>query len=115
MKCQLLTEEQYKKLSRTLVNNIEKNHKIVPLNSLKHHKYTLKRPVYITIEYDRNTVIASLPDIESFATGDTEYEAINGLCIDIVNLYEDLKLDRENLGKLPGQWLQYLEEIIEDR
>jgi len=37
------------------------------------------------------------------------------LCEEIVNIYEDLKEDRENLGVLPKQWLAFLEEIIKER
>ncbi len=52
MEGQILTKDQYRELSRTLINNIEKNYKILPLNSLKHDKYILRRPFYITIEED---------------------------------------------------------------
>lgn len=86
---------------------------IMPLNSLKHPKYKLKSPIYITIETDEDFIIASFNDIEVFAYADTEPEAINQLCDDIVLLYEDLKSDRENLGKLPQKWLICLEELIE--
>jgi len=34
---------------------------------------------------------------------------------EIVNLYKDLKEDRENLGPLPQKWLAFLEEIIRER
>ncbi|MEI6126021.1 MAG: hypothetical protein WCQ99_05645 [Pseudomonadota bacterium] len=111
----ILTDEQYRVLSRKLVNAIESNYKTVPLNTLKHSKYTLKKPVYITIEKDKNIVIAALDDIEAFAYADTEFEAINNLCVEIITIYEDLKSDRRNLGKLPQKWLEYLEEIIRSR
>jgi hypothetical protein len=57
-------------------------------------------------------VIASLDDIEAFAYADTKFEAINLLCEEIIILYEDLRSDRNLLGKLPIKWLDYLEEII---
>ena len=37
------------------------------------------------------------------------------LCGEIIQVFEDLLEDQENLGLLPGKWLQYLEEIIECR
>jgi len=114
MQTEVFTKEQYKELTNNLIRTIEKR-KIVPLNTLKNAHYTLRNPLYITIEIDDGLVIASLDDIEAFAYADTEYEAINHLCEEIVNIYEDLKEDRENLGVLPKQWLAFLEEIIKER
>jgi len=115
MQTTVLTDEQYKSLSKKILSVIEKNYKVVPLNSLKHPHYIFKKPVYITIEKDKNMVIASLDEIEAFAYADTEFEAINLLCEEIVVLYEDLRNDRKNLGKLPSKWLAYLEEFIKSR
>lgn len=112
MQREVLTKEQYKLLTSNLIKTIEKR-KIVPLNTLKHPHYTLKKPLYITVEIEDNLVIASLDDIEAFAHADTEYEAINRLGEEIVNIYEDLKDDKENLGILPKKWLAFLEEVIE--
>ena len=114
MQTEVFTKEQYKELTNNLIKTIEKR-KIVALNTLKNARYTLRNPLYITIEIDDGLVIASLDDIEAFAYADTEYEAINHLCEEIVNIYEDLKEDRENLGVLPKQWLAFLEEIIKER
>lgn len=113
MQTNILTEEQYKMLSKKLINSIERHFKIVPINTLQHHKYKLIKPVYITIEMGKDFIIASLDDIEAFAYADTEFEAINQLCEEIINIYEDLQEDRENLGKFPKRWLAFLEEIIE--
>lgn len=115
MQTEILTNKQYRILSKKLINTIEKNYKIIPLNSLKHPNYILKKPIYITIETENATTIASLDDIEAFAYADTEFEAINALCEDIINIYEDLKEDADKLGMLPGKWLKYLDEIIESK
>jgi len=64
---------------------------------------------------EEDKVTASLDDIEAFAYADTEYEAVNLLCKEIINIYEDLKVDKKNLGILPMQWLDYLEEIISSK
>jgi len=99
--------------SSDLISANQKKHvRVIPLNSLKHPKYELKTPIYINIELDEDSTIASFDDIEAFAYADTESEAINQLCDDIVSLYEDLKSDTENLGKLPQKWLICLEEKI---
>lgn len=115
MQTKILTDEQYKILSKKLIDSIEKHYKIVPLNTLKHPHYSLKKPIYITIEMEDDKVIASLDDIEAFAYADTEFEAINSLCEEIIDIYEDLKNDKENLGILPEKWLAYLEEVIETK
>jgi hypothetical protein len=115
METNILTDEQYKMLSNKLINTLEKHYKIIPLNTLKNSHFVLKKPIYITIEKEKDVVIASLDDIEAFAYADTEFEAINRLCEEIVNIYEDLKEDRDKLGALPQKWLQYLEEVIEDK
>lgn len=115
MHTNVLTDEQYRNLSKKLIKSIEDRFKIVALNSLKHPKYILERPVFITIETDKDTVIATLDDIEAFAYADTEFEAINNLCSEIVNIFEELKEDRDSLGPLPKRWLEYLEDTIKSR
>lgn len=60
-------------------------------------------------------MVASFDDIEAFAYADTEYEAINRLSEETINLFEDLKEDRENLGPILLKWLAFLEEIIRER
>jgi hypothetical protein len=70
-------------------------------------------PVHITLEFEKGLVIAGLDDIEAFAYADTTSEAIDHLCEEIVQIYEDLKEDKENLGYLPEKWLRFLEEKIE--
>lgn len=115
MQAEILSDEQYKTLSSKLLKTVGSHYKIVPLNTLKHTHYSLLRPIFITLEIEKDTVIAGLDDIEAFAYADTEFEAINGLCKEIVNIYEDLKEDRENLGVLPEKWLGYLEDIIKNK
>ncbi len=75
----------------------------------------MKDPLHITLEFEEDKVIASFDDIEAFSYADTASEAIDQLCGEIIQVFEDLLEDQENLGLLPGKWLQYLEEIIECR
>jgi len=112
MKAETLTSAQYRDISRNLIKAVEGRCRIVPINSLKKSGYTLNQPIYVSIETDEDTVIASLDDIEAFAYADTEFEAINGLCEEIVTLYEDLRANRDNLGILPEKWLGYLDSVI---
>jgi len=113
MKQTLLTSEQYRNLTKQIILSIEKRCRIVPLNSLRHSKYHLKYPVYVTLEPEEDGIIASFDEIEAFSFADTESEALAQLCEEIVRLYEELKEDEKNLGPLPEKWLHYLEEIVE--
>ena len=115
MQQSILTLDQYQDLTKKIIHSIETRYRIIPLNSLKHPKYHLKIPVYITLEFEENKVVTSFDDIEAFSYADTEFEAIDNLCEEIVQLYEDLQEDKKNLGPLPRKWLHYLEEIIECR
>jgi hypothetical protein len=94
---------------------MSKQHRIVAINDLKHIKYRLTAPIFVALEFESDKVIASFDDIEAFAYADTEYEALAQLCEEIVQIYEDLREDRDNLGAMPSKWLSYLEEIIECR
>ena len=115
MQGNILTPDQYKDLSKKIITAVDTKHRIIPLNSLKHPKYHLKTPVYVTLEFEEDKVIASFEDVEAFSYADTTSEAIDLLSDEIIQIFEDLMEDKENLGSLPRKWLQYLEEIIECR
>ncbi len=111
----ILTPDQYKDLSKKIIHAVDTRYRIIPLNSLKHPKYHLKTPIHVTLEYEEDKVVASFDDIEAFSYADTASEAIDLLCGEIIQVFEDLQEDKENLGTLPRKWLEYLEEIIECR
>ena len=111
----ILTPDQYKDLSKKIIYAVDTKYRIVPLNSLKDPKYHLKAPIYITLEFEEDKVIASFEDIEAFSYADTTSEAIDLLSSEIIQIFEDLMEDKEDLGSLPKKWLQCLEEIIECR
>ena len=67
-----------------MLEAIESRYRISPLNSLGHPKYSLKAPIYISIEYEKDSVIAIFDDIEAFVYSDTEAEAIDQLGEEIV-------------------------------
>jgi hypothetical protein len=60
----LLSKDQYRYLGKQIIRSIETKFRILPLNSLKHPKYRLKTPVYISIEFENDQVIDSLDDEE---------------------------------------------------
>jgi len=112
MGLQTIESDKLSFYARKILKKIESNFKIIPLNSLRNKKYYLKFPVYITIEYEDNIVIASFDDIEAFAYSDNEFEAVDLLCSEIVTLYEDLVENKDNLGPLPLKWLSILQGFI---
>jgi len=109
----ILTQDQYKDLSKKIIHAVDTRYRIIPLNSLKHPKYHLKAPIYITLEFEDEKVIASFDYIEAFSYADTASEAKDLLCEEIIQIYEDLNEDQENLGPLPNKWFHCLEDIIE--
>ena len=66
------------------------------------------------IEYDDDVVIATYHDIDMYGTGADVQEALSDLCEAIVEYYETLKDDEENLGLLPSQHYAFLKKIIEE-
>ena len=115
MQKSILTPDQYKDLSKKIIHAVDTRYRIIPLNSLKHPKYHLKSPIHITLEFEDDKVIASFEDIEVFSYADTASEAIDLLCEEIIQIYDDLQQDQENLGPLPNKWWHYLKEIVECR
>ena len=109
------TKKELRNWSKKIINEIQSNFRMIPLNSLQTANYSLKKPFIILLEKDGDRYMASLDDIEAFAVSDTEYEAINGLCEEIVQLYEDLFNSPHKLGPLPQKWLQFLNDYIEKR
>lgn len=112
MGLQAVESEKISFYARKILKKIESNFKIIALNSLRDEKYSLKCPIYITIEYESQHVIASFDDIEAFAYADNEFEAVDLLCKEIIVLYNDLLDDKENLGSLPKKWFSILDNFI---
>ena len=76
----------------------------VQIRDLGDEDYTLNEPLLITIEEypGEDEVIASYPELELFADGITESEAIAALKFEILDLYDELqKCLREEMLILP--------------
>ena len=107
-----LLTDQFKSIIKETILQIE-NQKTIYLQDLKHPELELKKPLPVFIEYDDDYVIANYYDTESFGYGDSEYEAINNLCKEIVQTYSDLEIDQTNLGPLPMKWWDHFQTIIQ--
>jgi len=86
--------------------------KTVYLEDLKHPELKLIRPIPVFLEYDGETVIANYYDTESYGYGDSEYEALDDLRLELAQTYLELAEDAEGLGSLPQQWWNNLQIIF---
>jgi hypothetical protein len=82
------------------------------IQNLRHPVYQLRHPIPVLIETDEDVIIATHYDIDMYGTGDDVQEAISDLCAGIIEYYESLKDDEDNLGPLPAQEYAYLNQII---
>lgn len=83
------------------------------ISDLGHPNYLLKQPLPILIEAEQDIYIATNYDTGLFGYGDTELDAIKDLREAIIDCFQDLTKDPENLGPIPRQILNYLSNIIE--
>ena len=84
------------------------------IQNLRHLSYHLRCPIPIFVEYDDDIVIATYHNIDMYGTGADIQEALSDLCDAIVEYYETLKEDEENLGLLTSQHYAFLKQIIEE-
>ena len=76
--------------------------------------FKVKIPILVTIEEYDDEVTASVSEIELFASGSTEAEAILRLKREIISLYEELsKTPKIKLGNLLIRYLRVLENLVE--
>ena len=75
-------------------------------------QYELTTPMQIVLEEDQEETVARIPELNLYASADTDSEAINELKQEIINLYEDLQSSDRKLGPLPESWLQTLRKLI---
>lgn len=69
----------------------------------------LHSPLVVTLEDYGEEIVASYPEVEAFASGMTEFDAINALKDEISSLYAELAGTSETkLGKLPKRWRRTL-------
>ncbi|MBN1276885.1 MAG: hypothetical protein JXA35_05280 [Deltaproteobacteria bacterium] len=86
----------------------------IQLFSLPSDKYKLRSPVNIIVEKYDDEVLALLPELTLCGEGENEFEAIDDLKTDIIELLEDLEDTPEaDLGKAPKLWKRSLELIVE--
>ena len=82
------------------------------LQDLRDGGLRLVAPLYITIEEEDGTVVASNVDLDVFGYGDTEADALQDLREVIVETYFDLKTNQSNLGPHLKTIWNYLNRMV---
>ena len=79
---------------------------------LGNSQYELTVPLQIVLEEDQEETVARIPELNLYASADTDSEAINELKQEVLKLYEDLVTSDRVLGPLPKSWLETLRKLI---
>jgi len=79
---------------------------------LNHPRYSLTTPIQVVIIEDEDEIVARMPELNLYATGDTDSEAIYELKQEMIELYEDLNSTDDKLGPLPESWLKTINKLI---
>lgn len=70
-------------------------------------------PIPVVIEESEDEVVASFPELEVFAVGASEAEAISSLKTEIRGLYYELvDTPDEQLGRVPQTWKRVLAKVV---
>lgn len=89
-----------------------KNSRVIPLADIRNTHLKLSQHLPILLEWDGYQYIASSIDLETYGSGETEWEAIDDFRKEVVKLYNDLKSNQENLGPNLEKIWQYLKSIV---
>ena len=90
---------------------IEKN---ITILNLGHGRYIFKSPFPVNITYEDEIYIASSYDLNLFGYGESEDEALRDLCGSIIEYYEHIKANRNNVGPLLKRDWEFLSRMILD-
>jgi hypothetical protein len=83
------------------------------LYDLGSEKYELKQALGVQLEEYEEEAVARIPELDVFASADTDSEALALLKREVVTLYEELAATPvERLGERPFAWLRLLERVI---
>ena len=75
--------------------------------------YRLLADITLVLEEYRDEVVARWPEVELYASGTTESEAVAGIKRQVIELFEELRtMDSRTLGKLPLSWKRVLRRNV---
>lgn len=86
------------------------------LRMLDSDKYALRRVLFVQIEKteDGETFIAKIPSLEIFGVGNTQEEAIRDFQLSLIEDYEILKEEKDNLSDYLQSHFAYLTKILRE-
>lgn len=82
------------------------------IHELGDSRFELAMPLQIVLEEDQEETVARIPELNLYASADTDSEAVNELKQEVIRLYEELETSDKKLGPLPESWLQTLRKLI---
>lgn len=83
------------------------------ITDLGDKRYTLVADITIVLEEYKDEVVARWSDVEVYASGATESEAVAGIKRQIIELFEELRTMKPGtLGRLPLSWKRILRRAI---
>jgi len=80
--------------------------------TLDDSRFELRMPLPIGFEEAEGTVVAYSHDFENYASGETEYEALDELRKVIVDDYESLEREADRLGPVPSRVFARMTSLI---
>ena len=80
--------------------------------TLGHDKYELTMPLQVVVEEDEAETVARVPELNIYASADTDTEAIFELKRELIRYYEHLRVSKRKLGPLPQSHLETLKRLI---
>ena len=84
------------------------------LTDLNSADYSLLAEIEIVVEEYPDEVVARWPEVEVYANGVTESEALSGLKRQITELFDELETAKPaTLGRLPLSWRRILKSTIQ--
>ena len=86
------------------------------LRVLDSDKYALRRVLFVQIEKteDGETFIAKIPSLEIFGVGNTQEEAIRDFQLSLIEDYEILKEEKDNLSDYLQSHFAYLTKVLRE-
>ena len=95
------------------ITKFETGHTIFILN-LRSDNYTLNQPIPVWVETEEGEIVLSSEDVDMYGTGSNLQEALDDLCGAIVEYYQYLKEEKDNLGPLLKKDYQFLNLVISE-
>ncbi|MBN1348613.1 hypothetical protein JXJ21_04325 [candidate division KSB1 bacterium] len=86
--------------------------KTIQVKTLNHPNFELRQPLVITVQEDRQNIIANYNELDSFGCGCTESEAVVDLLNEIIETYVDLESEEKALQPTAKRLWNHLQNVV---